>query len=60
MHIYFQAVQRLNLKANNFLDLLNSESFTKDDIITIQDPTQLEKFNISAFYHVKNKEEEQS
>ncbi|CAH8501428.1 unnamed protein product [Schistosoma margrebowiei] len=56
----FDAVQRLNLKANNFLDLLNSESFTKDDVITIQDPTQLEKFNISAFYHVKNKEEQQN
>ncbi|KAH8859151.1 RING-type E3 ubiquitin-protein ligase PPIL2 [Schistosoma japonicum] len=56
----FDAVQRLNLKANNFFDLLNSETFTKDDIITIQDPTQLEKFNISAFYHVKNKEEAQN
>ncbi|CAH8838953.1 unnamed protein product [Trichobilharzia szidati] len=56
----FDAVQRLNLKANNFLDLLTSEAFTKDDIITIQDPSQLEKFNISAFYHVKNKEEAQN
>ncbi|VDQ02276.1 unnamed protein product [Trichobilharzia regenti] len=49
-----------NVYSNNLLDLLTSEAFTKDDIITIQDPTQLEKFNISAFYHVKNKEEAQN
>nr|CUU00241.1 hypothetical transcript [Hymenolepis microstoma] len=35
-------------------DLLTSEPFTKDDIINIQDPNSLDKFNISAFYHVKN------
>ncbi|CAL8091312.1 unnamed protein product [Calicophoron daubneyi] len=54
----FEAVQRLNIKSNNYLDLLTSEPFTKEDIITIQDPSQLEKFNISAFYHVQHKEEE--
>uniref|UniRef100_A0A183TE67 PPIase cyclophilin-type domain-containing protein n=1 Tax=Schistocephalus solidus TaxID=70667 RepID=A0A183TE67_SCHSO len=50
----YEAVERLNIKANNYSDLLTSEPFTKEDIITIQDPTQLEKFNISAFYHVRN------
>ncbi|VDK85358.1 unnamed protein product [Dibothriocephalus latus] len=50
----YEAVERLNIKANNYLDLLTSKPFTKEDIITIQDPTQLEKFNISAFYHVRN------
>nr|VZH98608.1 unnamed protein product [Spirometra erinaceieuropaei] len=50
----YEAVERLNIKANNYLDLLTSEPFTKEDIITIQDPAQLEKFNISAFYHVRN------
>lgn len=49
-----QAVERLNIKVNHYLDLLSSEPFTKQDIITIQDPTQLDKFNISAFYHFKN------
>ncbi|KAF5402009.1 Peptidyl-prolyl cis-trans isomerase [Paragonimus heterotremus] len=55
-----EAVTRLNVKSNNYFDLLTSEPFTKDDIITIQDPANLDKFNISAFYHVQNKEENQS
>uniref|UniRef100_A0A5K3EZD8 RING-type E3 ubiquitin transferase n=1 Tax=Mesocestoides corti TaxID=53468 RepID=A0A5K3EZD8_MESCO len=50
----FEAVERLNIKPNNYLDLLTSEPFTKQDIITIQDPSKLDKFNISAFYHVKH------
>ncbi|KAL5111953.1 hypothetical protein TcWFU_004363 [Taenia crassiceps] len=48
------AVERLNIKTNNCQDLLTSEPFTRQDIITIQDPGSLEKFNISAFYHVKH------
>ncbi|VUZ48631.1 unnamed protein product [Hymenolepis diminuta] len=50
----YEAVERLNIKTNNYQDLLTSEPFKKDDIITIQDPNSLDKFNISAFYHVKN------
>ncbi|KAM7541013.1 hypothetical protein Aperf_G00000021067 [Anoplocephala perfoliata] len=50
----FEAVERLNIKTNSYQDLLTSEPFTKEDIITIQDPNSLDKFNISAFYHVKN------
>ncbi|KAF8568469.1 hypothetical protein P879_07866 [Paragonimus westermani] len=56
----YEAVTRLNVKSNNYFDLLTSEPFTKNDIITIQDPANLDKFNISAFYHVQNKEENQS
>ena len=47
-------MQRLNLKAGNFKDLLNDQPFARKDIITIQDPTSLEKFNISTFHHVQN------
>ncbi|KAM3177863.1 hypothetical protein ACTXT7_003700 [Hymenolepis weldensis] len=50
----YEAVERLNIKTNSYQDLLTSEPFKKDDIITIQDPNSLDKFNISAFYHVKN------
>ncbi|VDK38660.1 unnamed protein product [Taenia asiatica] len=50
----YEAVERLNIKTNSYQDLLTSETFTRQDIITIQDPGSLEKFNISAFYHVKN------
>ena len=50
----FDAVDKLNIKAGNFKDLLTDEDFSRKDIITIQDPTSLDKFNISNFHHVKN------
>lgn len=48
-----EAVDQLNLKANFFKDLLNDEPFVKKDIITIQDPNNLNKFNINNFYYLK-------
>ncbi|XP_031551491.1 RING-type E3 ubiquitin-protein ligase PPIL2-like [Actinia tenebrosa] len=48
------AVEELNLKAKNFKDLITDEPFTRKDIITLQDPKNLEKFNISAFHHQRN------
>ena len=50
-----QAVERLNLKPRHFHDLLTDEPFTRADIITLQDPMAPEKFDVSSFYHVKNK-----
>ncbi|CAH1802314.1 unnamed protein product [Owenia fusiformis] len=50
----YDAVDRLNYKTKNFRDLLTDEAFTKADVITIQDPTNLDKFNLANFYHVKN------
>ncbi|XP_046326965.2 RING-type E3 ubiquitin-protein ligase PPIL2-like [Haliotis rufescens] len=50
----YEAVERLNLKVTNLRDLLTDESFTRRDILTIQDPTNLDKFNMSDFYHIKN------
>ncbi|XP_013789836.1 peptidyl-prolyl cis-trans isomerase-like 2, partial [Limulus polyphemus] len=49
----FQAVDELNIKTKNFKDLLTDETFQKKDIITLQDPSNLEKFNLSNFYHLK-------
>ncbi|KAK3579828.1 hypothetical protein CHS0354_029558 [Potamilus streckersoni] len=48
-----EAIERLNIKPNFWKDLLTDEPFTRRDIITIQDPTNLEKFNISSFFHLK-------
>ncbi|CAF0874964.1 unnamed protein product [Didymodactylos carnosus] len=48
------AIERLNVKPNNFQDLLTSEPFVKKDIITLQDPQNLDKFNIVSFKHLKN------
>uniref|UniRef100_A0A6I8NZ56 RING-type E3 ubiquitin-protein ligase PPIL2 n=1 Tax=Ornithorhynchus anatinus TaxID=9258 RepID=A0A6I8NZ56_ORNAN len=49
-----EAVEQLNVKAKSFRDLLTDEPFTRQDILTLQDPTNLEKFNVSNFFHVKN------
>ncbi len=50
----YEAIEQLNIKAKNFKDLLTDEPFTKKDMITILDPRNLEKFNVSDFYHIKN------
>uniref|UniRef100_A0A4W4F2P3 RING-type E3 ubiquitin-protein ligase PPIL2 n=1 Tax=Electrophorus electricus TaxID=8005 RepID=A0A4W4F2P3_ELEEL len=49
-----EAVEQLNIKTKNYKDLLTDEPFTRQDIITLQDPTHLDKFNVSDFFHVKN------
>uniref|UniRef100_A0A915KPW1 RING-type E3 ubiquitin-protein ligase PPIL2 n=1 Tax=Romanomermis culicivorax TaxID=13658 RepID=A0A915KPW1_ROMCU len=58
----YEAVEELNLKSKNFRDLLTDDPFARRDIITIQeklmtfkDPHNLDKFNISTFYHIKKK-----
>lgn len=50
----YEAVEQLNLKAGHFRDLLNDQPFTKKDIIDIQNPQHLDKFNIMDFYYIKN------
>lgn len=50
----YEAVEQLNIKPRNFKDLLTDEPFTRKDIITIQDPTNLDKFNLASFHHLKN------
>ena len=50
----YEAVEQLNLKPKNFKELLTDEPFARQDIITLQDPSRLEKFNIANFHHVKN------
>uniref|UniRef100_H0WP25 RING-type E3 ubiquitin-protein ligase PPIL2 n=1 Tax=Otolemur garnettii TaxID=30611 RepID=H0WP25_OTOGA len=50
----YEAVEQLNIKAKNFRDLLTDEPFSRQDVITLQDPTNLDKFNVSNFFHVKN------
>ncbi|XP_074641089.1 RING-type E3 ubiquitin-protein ligase PPIL2-like isoform X2 [Tubulanus polymorphus] len=49
----YEAVERLNLKPKFLKDLLTDEPFTRKDIITIQDPSNLDKFNLANFYHLK-------
>ena len=37
-----QAIQELHMKAKNWRDLLTDEPFTRKDLITIQDPHNLQ------------------
>ena len=50
----FESVEQLNLKTGHLYDLIIDQPFTKQDIIEIQNPLQLDKFNITEFYYVKN------
>lgn len=50
----YEAVEQLNIKANYFCDLITDVPFTKKDIIQIQNPTNLDKFNITNFHYIKN------
>lgn len=47
-------MEQLNLKPKNFKDLINDEPFKREDIIILQDPSDLEKFNFATFHHMKN------
>uniref|UniRef100_A0A8C3G3W9 RING-type E3 ubiquitin-protein ligase PPIL2 n=1 Tax=Cyclopterus lumpus TaxID=8103 RepID=A0A8C3G3W9_CYCLU len=49
-----EAVEQLNIKTKSFKDLLSDEPFARKDIIVLQDPTNLDKFNVSNFFHVRN------
>ncbi|XP_070573457.1 RING-type E3 ubiquitin-protein ligase PPIL2-like isoform X1 [Ptychodera flava] len=49
-----EAVETLNIKPKHMMDLLTDEPFSRKDIITLQDPHNLDKFNIAEFHHVKN------
>lgn len=51
----YEAIEQLNIKTKNWKDLINDQPFTRKDIITVQDPSQLEKFDISKFYFIRNK-----
>ncbi|XP_057874050.2 peptidyl-prolyl cis-trans isomerase CYP65 isoform X1 [Cryptomeria japonica] len=49
----YEAVKELNIKPKNWRELLTDEPFTKDDIITIQNPNALDVKVLSDFDHVK-------
>jgi len=47
------AVEELNVKAENWFDLISGQAFNKDDILVIQDPKHPEKRFISSFQHIQ-------
>nr|XP_023027013.1 peptidyl-prolyl cis-trans isomerase-like 2 [Leptinotarsa decemlineata] len=49
-----EAIEQLNIKTRNWKDLITDQPFERKDIIILQDPNNLSKFDISKFHHVKN------
>lgn len=50
----FEAVDQLNIKTKSFKDLLTDEPFQRKHIMTLQDPNELSKFDLTKFHHLKN------
>ncbi len=53
-HSYsWEAVEQLNLKPKHFTDLCTGESFTRADLVTVQDPADWGRRQIDLFEHVR-------
>jgi len=49
----YQAIDELCVKPKNWKDLLTDEKFTRKDLVTIQDPMNLNARALDSFEHVK-------
>ena len=50
----YDTVERLNIKAKMWRDLVSDEEFSRKDIITLQDPQNVEARNLSSFKYLKD------
>ena len=50
----WDTVERLNIRAKNWKDLVTDESFTRKDIITLQDPQHLATRDLSNFKYLQD------
>ncbi|GAV83516.1 Pro_isomerase domain-containing protein/Rtf2 domain-containing protein [Cephalotus follicularis] len=50
----YEAIKELNIKTKNWKELLTDEPFTREDLITIQNPNALDTKVTLDFDHVKN------
>ncbi|RUS16589.1 peptidyl-prolyl cis-trans isomerase-like 2 [Endogone sp. FLAS-F59071] len=50
----YDTVEKLNIKEKNWRDLMTDETFTRKDIIMVQDPHNLENRNLADFHYLKN------
>jgi peptidyl-prolyl cis-trans isomerase-like protein 2 len=50
----WDTVERLNLKAKNWRDLVCDAEFSRKDIVTLQDPQNIESRDLSAFKFIKD------
>ncbi|KAL8629056.1 hypothetical protein Q9189_005259 [Teloschistes chrysophthalmus] len=49
----YDTVERLNIKAKNWRDLVSEEEFGRKDIVTLQDPQNIESRNLSSFKYLQ-------
>ncbi|KAF2763740.1 cyclophilin-like protein [Teratosphaeria nubilosa] len=53
-HVFsWDTVVRLNIKAKNWRDLVSDEEFKRSDIITLQDPQNIESRDLSKFKYLQ-------
>lgn len=52
----WDTVERLNIKAKNWKDLVSDEDFTRKDIITLQDPQNIESRDFGKYKSVQDGE----
>jgi peptidyl-prolyl cis-trans isomerase-like 2 len=50
----YDTIERLNFKPKMWRDLVSDEEFTRKDIITLQDPQNIESRNLSSFKYLKD------
>ena len=53
----FDTIERLNIKPKMWRDLVSDEEFSRKDIITLQDPQNVESRNLSSFKYLKEGED---
>jgi peptidyl-prolyl cis-trans isomerase-like protein 2 len=52
----WDTIERLNIKAKNWRDLVSDDEFNRKDIITLQDPMNIEARDLSSFKFLKDGE----
>ncbi|CUS09758.1 unnamed protein product [Tuber aestivum] len=50
----WDTIERLNVKPKHWRDLVGDEEFTRKDVITLQDPQNLESRDMSGFKYLKD------
>ena len=50
----YDTVERLNFKPKMWRDLVSDEEFSRTDVITLQDPQNIESRNLSSFKYLKD------
>ena len=53
----YDTVERLNIKVKMWRDLISDEEFCRNDILTLQDPQNLESRDLSSFKYLREDED---